>query len=274
MKIAGLQLHVPPIRNVAQRDEQLKRASALIEKGYSDNGGFDIVLLPEISSLDYPIESKSRLDGLAESLNGASFETYAPLAQKLECFIAYGFPMLSGDKHYITHAVVSPQGDLVCHYNKLHLTSFGYSAENAVFSPGDHLAVFEVQGWRIGLTICYDIRFPEMFRELCLRQGVDFVLNPVGFYIDPTYPSWHYFVITRALENQAYFFSLNRAGEGHGNSIYCPPWIDYETKPFVYSKSEELFIFEPQRAVLESVRMEYPFREDRFEDYTKLNITV
>lgn len=272
MKIAGLQLHVPPIRNAAQRDEQLKRASALIEKEYSIAGGFDIVLLPEISSLDYPIEGKSCLDELAEPLEGASFEIYAPLAQKLECYIAYGFPMLNGGEHYITHAVVSLQGKLVCHYNKLHLTSFGYSAENAIFSPGDHLAVFDVKGWRLGLTICYDIRFPELFRELCLRQRVDFVLNPVGFYIDPTYPSWHHFVITRALENQVYFFSLNRAGEGHGSSIYCPPRIDYETKPFVYGKKEEFFVFEPQRSVLESVRREYPFRVDHSGDYAALKL--
>ncbi|MCJ7622731.1 MAG: hypothetical protein MUO76_04445 [Anaerolineaceae bacterium] len=80
MKIAGLQLYVPPIHNAAQRDEQLKRASALIEKGYSDVGGYDMILLPEISSLDYPIESKSRLDELAEPLEGASFEIFAAKA--------------------------------------------------------------------------------------------------------------------------------------------------------------------------------------------------
>merc|ERR1712014_331238 len=88
------------------------------------------------------------------------------------------------------------------------------------------LGVFEIKGVRIGLLICYDIRFPELSRKLCLEKGCDVVVHPCSWSKDGSYPSWPTFVMARAMENQVYWVSPNHAGKHFGGSMICPPWVD------------------------------------------------
>jgi hypothetical protein len=143
---------------------------------------------------------------------------------------------------------------------------------------------------RLGLLICYDIRFPEVSRALALLEGCDVLLHPSAFPKDQTYASWPLFVVTRAIENQVYVLSLSRAGAHFGGSLLCPPWPslspqalaslgapgtlavtqtgaldmrDDEAKPIVrLADGEGVLHLSVDTIYLQRVRRQYPYRMD------------
>ncbi|MEM7348678.1 MAG: hypothetical protein AAF485_30990 [Chloroflexota bacterium] len=98
------------------------------------------------------------------------------------------------------------------------------------------------------------------------------MLHPVAFSRDDSFPSWHHFVITRALENHTYFLSLNRAGEFWGNSIFCPPWSGDHLSATTFGVDEEIRVFTVDRLILDEARATYPFSQDKLSDYSQLQV--
>lgn len=231
-----------------------------------------LVLLPELATVEYSVESFEKLFELAEPLVGETFTAVSTFAQKTGCAVSYGFPQTKNGRYFISQVVVGPSGNCLADYSKLHLAQFGAAMERDYFSRGNKLAVFELQGIRFGLIICYDFRFSDLIKQLVDQHQVDVILHPVAFTKDSTFASWHHFVISRALEYQVYFLSVNRAGEMWGNSICCPPWIDNQTQPIVLGEQEEARLMTIGKQVIRSVRETYPFRQDKLADYSILGI--
>jgi len=229
-----------------------------------------LMLLPELSTIEYSSASFEQLEELAEPLEGETFAAMSALAKRVGCAISYGFPQVKDGNYFISQVVVGQSGQLLTTYSKLHLAHFGASMEQDYFSCGDRLSMFELGGFRFGTIICYDFRFSEMIKQLVIQHGVDVILHPVAFTKDATFASWHHFVISRALEYHVYFLSINRAGQAYGNSILCPPWIDDLTSPLTLGEEEEACIFTLDKQVIRSVRKTYPFRKDRLADYSVL----
>ena len=126
----------------------------------------------------------------------------------------------------------------------------------------------EVSGYRIGAIICADIRIPELCRTLTVDHGVELIIHSGAYYRDPSFHSWHHFAITRALENQVYFLSLNRAGTHYGKSLFVPPWVDDNCMPTAFSEhAEQLLALQMSRETIEQARREYPFLQDRRTSY-------
>lgn len=271
MKILACQMNVPPTATAAARDAHVARmveaASAKLAKTPAD-----LVVFPELSTIDYGEESFRLLDQLAEPLEGPSFQAFAGLAQRHDAFVAFGMARDSGHQRHITQVVIDPEGRYAGHYDKLHLSQFGASMEKPYFSPGNGLLVFDVAGFRVAPMICYDLRFPELMRTLCLDHGVEVIIHPSAYCKDSSDYSWHPFVTTRAVENQVYVLSLNRAGENFGCSIFCPPWVDEETKETVFSRDETLEVLEVSQAAIDAARRQYPYRQDRIADYGALKV--
>ena len=92
-------------------------------------------------------------------------------------------------------------------------------------ATGSTPGVVEINGVKVGVTICYDIRFPELYRKLAWDADCDLILHPSAFIRDATFPCYHQFVTTRAVENGVYLLSVNYAGEDFGDSIAVPPWV-------------------------------------------------
>jgi len=147
------------------------------------------------------------------------------------------------------------------------MAQFGNSMEKEFFERGNKTISFEIKGIKIGIMICYDMRFPELSRKMALEHKIDFLLHPVAFSKDNSFPSWPHFVITRALENQIYLLSLNRAGGDYGHSQFCPPWIDYNTSTTTLQSNEDVIIGEIDTDLIRKVREEYRFREDKKNNY-------
>ncbi|MEM8795346.1 MAG: carbon-nitrogen hydrolase family protein [Pseudomonadota bacterium] len=267
--LAG-QISVPKMTAPKERDRHLEvtaeKVRAALKRAATP---VDIVVLPELSSLDYSREAFSRLDQLAEPLDGPSFRVWRKIATQEGVFVTYGFARKSEGGKTICIAVVNPEGNLVGHYDKLHLAQYGASMEKEYFQRGDHLFTFDVKGFRLAPIICYDIRIPELTRALVIDHKVDLVLHCGAYYRDKSFPSWHAFVVTRALENQVFFLSLNRAGENFGASLFCPPWQDDTTPATRFEDTNEDFrTLTLDRRVLTKARSDYSFLKDRLDDYS------
>ncbi|NQU57936.1 MAG: carbon-nitrogen hydrolase family protein [Rhodospirillales bacterium] len=271
MRILACQIAVPSVTTAAKRDAHVKRVATDLKKHIEEVGAVDLILLPELSTITYSKEAFDNLEQLAEGLDGASFAAFSEVARNSGAFICFGMPRRADDGTYaISQVVIDGNGNLVGHYDKMHVAQFGESIEKPYFKPGRHLLVFEVAGVRTAPIICYDHRFPELTRTLALKHGVDLILHPVAFARDSTFASWHQCSITRAIENQVHLLSLNRAGDHYGGSIFAPPWIDGWKQPLVFGDEESFRLIEVDSAYTTEVRERYPYRKDRLEEYTDL----
>lgn len=203
------------------RAANLRTATEIIES----HAGHDLYVLPELSSSGYGEKAFQRLDQLAEDWDGPSLEVFSTLARKQSCAICYSFPRREKDGFTISAAVVDPNGELVVRYDKWHVCSTGVCCEQEYFVDGTRPPeTFEINGIRIGVAICYDIRFPEIFRKLTVEHHVDLLIHPGGWPRDEGFETWHDFVRVRAMENCIYILSTNWAGPDNGSTVFCPPF--------------------------------------------------
>ncbi len=267
LTLLACQIDIPSMTMAAERDAHLARSAEQIHIALGRKPA-DLVVLPELSSLEYSRAAFERLDDLAEPLEGPSYRTWAAVARAHGCCVAYGFARRGTRGDHISIAAVGPDGALLGYYDKLHLAQFGASMEKEYFTRGDRIFTFDVKGFCISPIICYDLRIPELSRALTLEHNVDLILHCGAYARDESFATWHGFATTRALENQVFFLSLNRAGRAFGNSVMCWPWMDDDRPPTVFAAHEEEFrYFVLRRAELDAARANYSFLSDRLASY-------
>ena len=259
--VAGIQL--PQV--LGSREANISNAIEAI----NSSPGHDIYVLPELSSSGYGVDVFRTLDDLAEDVKGPSFRAFSDLARRRNCFICYSFPRRAGERRFnISASVVDRNGNLAAHYDKLHVCSTGVCCEKDYFSHGEGpLAAFDVNGIKVGLAICYDIRFPELTRHLTLQRDISLLLHPGGWPRDKGFHTWHMFLQVRAMENSIYIMSTNWAGPDSGCTAFCPPFIDggqcklekLGTAPGVLTGTVDIHY-------LKKVRRMYPYLMDRKDD--------
>ncbi len=155
-------------------------------------------------------------------------------AKKLGIWIVGGsVPMWTEDPAKVRNStlVFDDQGRQVARYDKIHLFGFEMGTETyreeATITPGDEVVVFDSPFGRIGLAICYDLRFPELFRRM---QPVDLIIVPAAFTETTGRAHWETLVRARAIENLAYVIASAQGGfhrngrETHGDSMIVDPW--------------------------------------------------
>lgn len=204
-------------------------------------------------------------------MDGTSVQVFAELARQTATHLVFGFPLRTKAGVTICQAVLDPDGQLVGSYNKLHLAQFGASSEANVFTPGNHLFTFQMKGIKIGLLVCYDIRFAELSATLA-RAGVDLVLQCSAYARDLSFYSWHPFVITRAMENAMAWLGLNRAGEEWGGSIWCPGFADAEQPVAVLDRQEQFVRYTLASDFRQRIVEKLPFIKDQRDDYAGLKL--
>jgi nitrilase len=270
LRLLACQIDVPHITTSAQRDAHLATTAAKIETELEIKPT-DLVVLPELASIDYARSTFENLDTLAEPLDGVSYATWAAIAQAHNCHVLYSFARTDGTQNYITAAVVAPDGAVLGHYDKLHLCHYGAGMEKDYFAKGDHLFTFKINGFTLAPIICYDIRIPELSRTLTLDRNVDAILHCGAYYRDQSFATWHPFATTRALENQIYLLSLNRAGRTYGSSMFCRPWMDETKHPIKFPDHAEHFQhITLTKSEIADARENYTFLADKLPQYDAL----
>ncbi|SDS58748.1 5-aminopentanamidase [Pseudomonas asplenii] len=182
----------------------------------SEAHGADVLVLPEMFLTGYNIGLEA-VAALAQPRDGAAAQHIAALAKASNIAIVYGYPERAEDGSlYNAVQLIDAQGNSLCNYRKTHL--FG-DLDHSMFSAGpDEFPVVELNGWKLGLLICYDVEFPETTRRLALA-GAELILVPTAnmvpfdFVADVT-------IRARAFENQCYVAYANYCG--HEDDIhYC-----------------------------------------------------
>lgn len=195
------------VDNLARLQAQVRAAKAR---------GVELLVFPEMFLTGYNIGSDA-VQRLAEAANGPSAHVIAGIAEAHGMAIAYGYPERAADGQvYNSAQLFDARGNSRLNYRKTHL--FG-ELDRTMFSPGgDHFPVVELNGWQVGMLICYDIEFPETARRLAL-SGAELILVPTAnmlpfeFIADVT-------VRSRAFENQCFVAYANYCGE-EGSIRYC-----------------------------------------------------
>ena len=264
LKIAGLQLAVRDATTLEDREANLNRAEKLARKA----APADLILLPELFTIGYGEKAFESLPLLAEGRDGPAISRFRKVARDLKSFIAFGFPEKDGRAVYNSAAVLSDKGELVAVYRKMHIPQFIKTMEKDYFTRGSLALSFDLKGVKTGVVICYDIRFPEITRSLALKDGIQLLLHPVGFFKDETFSSWPIFVVTRAIENQVYILSVNRAGRNNGGSIFAPPLMDWKKETKILGSGEAIIEGIVDTSVVEQARMAYQYRKDLQKHYS------
>lgn len=264
MQILACQITVPRTRCRGDQLTHLHALSRRLREACRERTP-DLIVLPELAAMEYGDAAFACLKDLDDDLRGPVHEVFRELAVSLGCTLAYGTARRAADRRHISQVLVGPDGRLAGVYDKLHTAQFGASGEAAHFTPGEHLLITEIAGWKVGVMICYDLRFPELARRL-VEEGVELVLHPVAFTRDFSFASWHAFVTTRAMENQVYWLSLNRSGEQWGHSLFCPPLVDETAAAEDFGPDEALCWLTLERATLDAARTRLPLVRDRRRD--------
>ncbi len=170
----------------------------------------DVIVLPEVWTIgwDCKIFQKN-----AEELDKSeTLRFLSNLAKEKNCNIIGGsFITKKNDKYYNTCPVINRQGKLITTYDKNHLYSYYGSGEGSYLKEGEHPVLVNIDGINYGLTICYDIRFPEIYRAY-RKAGAQIFINCAAWASTKPIP-WEMMTKSRAIENQTYMVAVNQFGE-------------------------------------------------------------
>jgi deaminated glutathione amidase len=197
--------------------------------------GADLAALPEV----WPCQGSSpQMRAAAEPVPGPRTERLAEIARERAMWIHGGSVLeLDDGKVFNTSVLFDREGELVARYRKIHLFDADPpgavpSRESAVFAAGDQVVTAETEFGRVGLSICYDVRFPELYRALAI-QGATMLFVPAAFRHETGVDHWHALLRARAIEDQAFVVAAAQWGtwgpEGRerrnfGHSLVADPW--------------------------------------------------
>jgi len=229
-KAAAIQMATGP--NVSAN---LLTAEQLIEDAVNDNAG--LIVLPE----NFAYMGKNESDVLAikeEQGDGPLQNFLSQLASKHGIWIVGGtVPIESNDqsKVFASSLVYNDRGEQVARYDKIHLFDVHlveadeqYS-ESSTIEPGSQTCVIDTPFGRLGVAVCYDLRFPELFRNL-IDKGVEIIALPAAFTAITGKAHWETLVRARAIENLSYVIAAAQGGfhlsgrETYGHSMIVDPW--------------------------------------------------
>lgn len=170
LTVAALQLE----SQVGETEANVQRSIAWLDQ--AANGGARLAVLPELCNIGYPPASRAEALQLAEGLSGPTLEAWCAWSRRRDAYLVAGFCERHGERCYNSAAVIGPEGVWGV-YRKAHL----FHREKEIFDPGDKgFPVFELPFGRLGVLICYDLRFPEAVRCLALG-GADVIAVPAAW---------------------------------------------------------------------------------------------
>lgn len=213
--------------------DSLEQATKLIRQAVTD--GAHYVQTPEVSNMI----QKNRA-GLFERLKPESeddsLRAYRALAKELDIHLHIGSlaVLATPDRAANRSFLIAPDGKLLASYDKIHMFDIDLGTgesyhESANYQPGETTILTDLPWGRLGLTICYDMRFPALYRALA-EAGADFIAVPSAFTKPTGEAHWHTLLRSRAIENGCFILAAAQAGThesgrlSYGHSLIVSPW--------------------------------------------------
>ena len=216
----------------SDKEANLATAERLIDE--AAERGARLVGLPEYVSFLGP---KDLHEANAEPIPGPTTERFAAKARQHGIYLLGGSILEHSDvdgKYYNTSTFFNPDGELQAIYRKIHLFDIDITGnvsanESASILPGERVVTVQLDGHTVGLTICYDLRFPELYRLLAL-EGAEVLFVPAAFTLFTGKDHWHTLLRARAIENQCYVLAPAQIGphdtnaQCYGHALVADPW--------------------------------------------------
>lgn len=197
--------------------------------------GADYVLTPEVSNM-MQLNRTALFEHLQSEDDDRSLAAYRELARELKIHLHVGSLALraSADKAVNRSFLIGPSGDLLARYDKIHMFDIDLGngesyRESANYQPGETAVISDLPWGKLGLTICYDVRFPALYRALA-EAGASFLSVPSAFTKKTGEAHWHTLLRARAIETGCFVFAAAQAGvhenkrETYGHSLIIDPW--------------------------------------------------
>ena len=197
--------------------------------------GADYVLTPEVSNM-MQVNRKALFEHLASEEDDLSLKAYRELAKELNIYLHIGSLALrfSPEKAVNRSFLIAPDGIILACYDKIHMFDIDLPGgesyrESANYQPGETAVISDLPWGRIGLTICYDVRFPALYRALA-ESGASFLTVPSAFTRKTGEAHWHVLLRARAIETGCFVFAAAQGGlhenkrETYGHSLIIDPW--------------------------------------------------
>ena len=216
-------------------EANIAAASALIRRARAE--GAELIMTPEVSDMMEPKRAQ-RLAKARDEASHAMLAAFRDLARETGAWLLLGSAVVRGeageDRLANRSFLLAPDGSVAARYDKIHMFDVelaggeSYRESNA-FRPGD-AAVLAALPWGVlGMTVCYDLRFPHLYRALA-QAGADFLAIPSAFTVPTGRAHWHVLMRARAIENGAFVFAPAQWGEHaegrktYGHSLIIAPW--------------------------------------------------
>ena len=271
IKIACCQMNV-----VENKQTNINKAREMI--GSAAKLGAKIITLPEI--FNCPYDNKYFRDYAETFPNGETIEMLSNCAKENKIFLVGGsIPELDNNKIYNTSFIFNDQGKLIGKHRKVHLFDIDIKGkikfkESEVLSYGNSFTVVDTPYLKIGVAICYDIRFPEQLRMMTLA-GAKLILVPAAFNTTTGPAHWDILFRTRALDNQVYIAgtsparSMESSYVAYGHSLVVDPYGKITNQ---LDEKEGVLISTLDLDYLDQVREELPLLKHRRTDLYKIEL--
>ncbi len=266
-------IRVAAVQMNSRDDKAANIATALSLIDRAAASGARLIALPEVWTYLGPSEGNR---AAAETIPGPLTELLAERARRHGVYLHAGSilerregePLLAN-----TTVVFDPSGEIVARYSKLHmfdvvLDGVASYQESETVAPGDEIVTFDLDGVSVGLAICYDLRFPELFRILALR-GADIIVLPAAFTMTTGKDHWEVLIRARAIEDGVYMIAPGQVGQfppnswNYGRSLIVDPWgIVLATAP----DEETVIVSDLDLALVRKARRQVPSLANRRPD--------
>ena len=254
LKLSVLQLE---INDAESTDQRLQKVEAFLDEA----GDCDLAVLPELWNVGY--FSFDQYCKESDLLTGATLKRISAKACERQIHVFAGSIVeREGGNLYNTAVLFSPQGKVIATYRKLYLFGYG-SKERELLKTGNNVVVADTPFGRVGMTTCYDLRFPELYRMMVDKGAVLFLVAAAWPY--PRLEHWHLFTRTRAVENLAFLVASNCCGVNQGvrfvgHSVVVDPW----GVPVALAGDEEVVVkTEIDLSAVDRIRQTFPALADR-----------
>ena len=267
MQIALIQMPV-----TADKQENLRTARRCLEEAAAHN--VDLAILPEMFCCPY---QHKYFRPYAEPAGGPVWQALSDAARTNHIWVVGGtFPELDGEKLYNTCFVFDREGNQVARHRKIHLfdaavTNGPHFQESATLSPGDQLTLFDTEFGKLGVCVCFDIRFPELFL-LMSKAGAQAVIVPAAFSLATGSAHWELLLRSRAMDAQLFTAGVcparNEKGYiAYGHSLACSPWGEVLAEA---DYDPEMLLVQMDFAKLQDARNQLPLFPARRDDLYEL----
>lgn len=255
------------------KDTNISKAVEMIYK--SSKNKVDVIALPEMFNCPY---DNSKFHSYAENLEkGETIKAVKKAAKELKvCIIAGSIPELSEGKLYNTSVAIDNNGEIIGRHRKLHLFDVNIPGkikfkESDTLNPGEEITVVDIGICKIGIAICYDVRFPEIFRIMALR-GAQIVVVPANFNMTTGPLHWELLMRTRSVDNQIFIAGVSSARDekahyiAYGNSMVTDPFGNVLGR---LEADEDILFVDMDLSEINRIRKELPLLKHRREDIYK-----